>query len=502
MLFNSTGFLFVFLPIVLLVFFPLARRRSGLALWWLVVASLFFYGWWNPAYLQLLGISIVVGYGLARLAQASAASGRARLWVGLGVVFHLGLLGWFKYAGLLSRSLWQLTDGRVPLVADVALPLAISFFTFQQLAFLVDCGRGRARETRFLQYVLFVTFFPQLVSGPIVHHREMIPQFERPLRFRWSDLAVGLTFLRIGLFKKTVLADGMAAYSSPVYESAARGGHVGLAAGWTAGLGYTLQLYFDFSGYSDMAVGLGRMFGIRLPFNFHSPYKSDSVIEFWRRWHMTLSRFLRDYLYIPLGGNRHGGLRRWINLMITMLLGGLWHGASWTFMLWGGLHGLYLGVNHAYRGVKRALGRPRLLPAAVGRPLAVLGTFLAVMVAFVLFRSENVLVTLSILLGMVGFRGQGGVAVPPAAGLWIAALLSIAWALPNTQQLLARHHPGFDPYGHLETGPGVPERVSGVPAALAWQPGLAWAVFCGVLFVAALLRMMVEGHVEFLYRFF
>ncbi len=486
MLFNSNIFLFVFLPVVLLVFFPLARRRTSLALGWLVVASLFFYGWWNPSYLVLLGTSIVVGFGLAHAAQ------RSRVWVYVGVAFHLGMIGWFKYAGFLSAQLEGVSGWPVAL-PPVALPLAISFFTFQQIAFLVDCGRGRAMEGRFLHYVLFVTFFPQLISGPIVHHREMIPQFETSLRFRWTDFAVGLSFFAIGLFKKTVLGDGMGAHVSPIYDAAGRGVNIGLQAGWTAALGYTLQLYFDFSGYSDMAVGLGRMFGVKLPFNFHSPLKSESIIEFWRRWHMTLSRFLRDYLYFPLGGNRRGGLRRWVNLAITMLLGGLWHGAGWAFVVWGGLHGLFLGVNHAYRAGKRALGVDRLLPAALGRPLAIAGTFLAVVVAFVIFRAENLLVGLHVLLGMLGFRGFGGRPVELEAGVWIVALLAVAWLLPNSQQLLRRHDPGIDAYGHLEKEPRWD---------IAWQPSPAWSVFVWALLTVSLIAMMAEGHVEFLYRFF
>ncbi len=486
MLFNSNAFLFLFLPIVLLVFFAMASRRGSLALGWLVVASLFFYGWWNPAYLGLLCTSTVVGFGLARAAE------RSRGWMPVGLVFHLGLIGWFKYAGFLSGGLEQLTGWPVSL-APVALPLAISFFTFQQIAFLVDCSRGRARETRFLHYVLFVTFFPQLISGPIVHHREMIPQFEGKLRFEWSHFAVGLTFLAIGLFKKTVLADGMAAHTSPIYEAAARGTPIGLWAGWTAALGYTLQLYFDFSGYSDMAVGLARMFGIRLPLNFHSPLKSQSIIEFWRRWHMTLSRFLRDYLYIPLGGSRRGSLRRWSNLIVTMLLGGLWHGASWTFVFWGGLHGVYLVINHAFRALKGRFGVSRVLPPAVGRPLAVLTTFLAVVVAFVTFRADDLLVSLSILTGMAGFRGSAGRPVEVEAGFWIAALLVIAWGLPNTQQLLRHHDPGIDIYGHLREKPWL---------GIAWQPSPGWALFTLTVLAAALFGIMVEGHVEFLYRFF
>ena len=486
MLFNSNAFLFLFLPITLLVFFALASRRGSLALGWLVTASFFFYGWWNPGYLVLLSTSIVVGFVLARAAT------RSRIWLPVGLVFHLGLIAWFKYAGFLATGLERFTGESLTL-APVALPLAISFFTFQQIAFLVDCARGRAGEARFLHYVLFVTFFPQLISGPIVHHREMIPQFEARPRFDWSHFAVGLTFLAIGLFKKTVLADGMAAYTSPIFVAAAKGVPIGLWAGWTAALGYTLQLYFDFSGYSDMAVGLARMFGVRLPLNFHSPLKSGSIIEFWRRWHMTLSRFLRDYLYIPLGGSRRGRLRRGVNLFVTMLLGGLWHGASWTFVFWGGLHGVYLVVNYAFRALKSRLGLSHVLPPALGRPLAIFTTFLAVVVAFVPFRANDLLVSLSILMGMAGVRGVAGRPVEVEAGLWILGLLAIAWGLPNTQQLLRRHDPAIDVYGHLEKDSS---------RTISWQPTPIWALYTLTLLAASLFAIMVEGHVEFLYRFF
>ena len=486
MLFNSSIFLFAFLPVVWGVFSLLAPRAT-LALGWLTLASLFFYGWWNPVYLLLLGLSAVVGFAIARAAR------RDRRFVPVGVAFHLGLIGWFKYAGFLSAQLEAVTGWPVAM-APVALPLAISFFTFQQIAFLVDCGRGDADEPRFLHYLLFVTFFPQLISGPIVHHRELIPQLERPVRVASVDLAVGLTFLAAGLFKKTVLADGMALHVNPLYEAVERGVPMGLAASWAAALGYTLQLYFDFSGYSDMAVGLARLFGIRLPLNFHSPLKSESIIEFWRRWHMTLSRFLRDYLYIPLGGNRRGGGRRWLNLLLTMVLGGLWHGASWTFVVWGGLHGAYLVANHGYRSLKRRAGWERLLPAALGRPLSRLATLAAVAAAFVVFRSDDGLVALHFLTGMAGVRGIGSRLPDATLVAWTLSGIAVAWLLPNTQQWMRRYDPGVDSYGHLQEAPPLPW--------LAWQPTWDWALFVVTLLVSSLFAMMIQGHVEFLYRFF
>jgi len=272
-----------------------------------------------------------------------------------GIVLNLSALGWFKYANFIASTVDRWVEAGFTL-APIVLPLAISFFTFQQIAYLVDAYRTARSEPDWLQYALFVSFFPQLIAGPIVHHREMLPQFDEVGRRgpALRDLEVGATIFAIGLFKKVVIADGVAPWSTEVFESVALGAWPGLVESWGAALAYTFQLYFDFSGYSDMAVGLGLLFGIRLPLNFASPYRATSIVEFWRRWHITLSRFLRDYLYIPLGGNRRGPARRYLNVMITMVLGGLWHGAGWTFIAWGALHGVYLLINYAWRAV---LGR-------------------------------------------------------------------------------------------------------------------------------------------------
>ncbi len=305
MLFNSFEFLFLFLPLTLVGFFLSSRIGRETGILWLVAASLFFYGWWNPVYLWLIVGSTLGNYLIgARIGAALADSHRrqARFWLVLGVSANLALLGWFKYAHFFLDTINQFSGSEFTLPA-IVLPLAISFFTFQQIAYLVDTWRGIQPEHRLSHYLLFVTFFPQLIAGPIVHHKEMLPQFltTGETATRWSDLAVGLTIFALGLFKKAVLADGIAPYATPVFDAAARGETLTLLQAWGGALAYTLQLYFDFSGYSDMAIGAARMFGIRLPLNFHSPYKATSIVEFWRRWHMTLSRFLRDYLYIPLG---------------------------------------------------------------------------------------------------------------------------------------------------------------------------------------------------------
>ena len=289
----------------------------------------------------------------------------------------------------------------------IVLPLAISFFTLQQITYLVDANSGETKEYNFLHYCLFVTFFPQLIAGPIVHHREMLPQFEQSSAYRFvqSNFASGTAIFLLGLFKKVVLADGVAVYATPVFNAAEAGAVLTFFEAWTGATAYTFQLYFDFSGYSDMAIGIARMFNINLPLNFNSPYKAVNITEFWRRWHMTLSRFLRDYLYIPLGGNRKGKTRRHVNLMITMLLGGLWHGAGWTFVAWGALHGFYLVVNHSWHALRRALNpNPRSYGIA-GQALAWLITMNAVVVAWVFFRAESFNGAIAILEGMAGMNG-------------------------------------------------------------------------------------------------
>lgn len=517
MLFNSYEFIFLFLPLTLLGFAGLLRRADKeVALGWLVAASLFFYGWWNPKYLVLILVSMAVNFALGSLLgekhrDLRMARGRWMLLL-LGLVFNLGLLGYFKYARFLVDNLNALTGAGYEL-PDIVLPLAISFFTFQQIAYLIDAYQGVTREYRFLHYALFVTFFPQLIAGPIVHHKEMLPQFMRRSlsRIEPAHLAVGITIFSIGLFKKAVLADGLAGYAAPVF-SAAREGHIPtLLVAWSGALAYTLQLYFDFSGYSDMAIGAARMFGIVLPLNFHSPYKATSIIEFWRRWHMTLSRFLRDYLYIPLGGNRKGPLRRYLNLMVTMLLGGLWHGAGWTFVVWGGLHGLYLTLNHAWH---RWLPYRREGTTMAARFGAWLLTFVAVVVGWVFFRAADLATAFNLLAGMAGFNGislpnaiaarlgplsewltAAGVEVYLGGGsqfvkswLWLIGAGVIAFGFPNTQQWLSNFQPALD----FQPEPRSPPWERG-----QWLPSSAWAVVIGV--VSALGILALSEVSEFLY---
>jgi len=512
MLFNSYEFIFLFLPVVIAGFWLLLPVGRGAVLAWLVAASLFYYGWWNPPYVALLVGSVVANFLLGnRIART-----RSRWLLGLGVAGNLGLLGYYKYLGFFAGIAASLSGQPVE-VGAVILPLGISFFTFQQIAYLVDSRRGRTVPHGFLEYALFVTFFPQLIAGPIVHQAEMLPQFrDRRWALTLSSLNVGLTFFAVGLFKKVVIADRLALQATPVFDAAAQGESISFFEAWGATLAYTFQIYFDFSGYCDMAIGIGRMFGVRLPLNFASPYRATSVIDFWRCWHMTLSRFLRDYLYLPLGGNRHGSLRRYGNLMIVMLLGGLWHGANWTFVAWGGLHGLYLMINHGFRRLRREIGLVAE-PLAL-RALAWLVTFVAVVVAWVFFRAANWTAALEMVQAMAGLQGSFRVPEPVVAWLNLQPALiealggSIAplenlpylagreeWALlglllvavlvlPNTQTWLQDYRPALEPR-QVEA-----ERLA---RSLRWSMSWHWAVATSGFLILAILSL--SNVSEFLY---
>jgi alginate O-acetyltransferase complex protein AlgI len=511
MLFNSGEFLFLFLPVVFLIFIYLARTgNTGAQIVWLVVASIVFYGSWNPIYLLLMFFSMGMNFGLGRILSRQDKWRRRSILV-FGVTANLALLAYYKYANFFVENI-NAGFGTQWDIGNIILPLAISFYTFTQIAYLVDAWRGKAREYSFMHYCLFVTFFPHLIAGPLMHHQEIIPQFAklRPREELWPDIAVGLTIMAIGMFKKVVLADSLALYVDPLFDTAAQGGQINTMDAWIATIGFSLQIYFDFSGYSDMAIGSARLFGIRLPENFRSPYKSVSIIDFWRRWHMTLSRFLRDYLYISLGGNRHGSSRRYLNLLITMLLGGLWHGAAWTFVIWGGLHGLFLCVNHAWRAICGKFGLDGFRTSPLLTPVYVLITSLAAALAFVVFRASDVQSTLAILkpgfthfsfeptgtlqqvasgsfLGQcfaaLGFESGGYLPVYTLLGIG----LFVCWCLPNTQQYMRRYDPVLWQGGPDTTGPVV----------FHWQPGWGTATLAATLFGISLLSM--SAVTEFIY---
>jgi alginate O-acetyltransferase complex protein AlgI len=510
MLFNSTEYLFLFLPTVLLVFVVLARTGNSRAQKiWLVLASIVFYGSWNPMFVILIVFSVCVNFFVGR--KLADGMRESRPWLIAGVIFNLGLLGYFKYIGFFVENLSALGLWLIPM-PTIVLPLAISFFTFQQIAYLIDVERGDCKEYGFLHYSLFVVFFPQLVAGPIVHHSEMMPQFEK-LRSRdnfWPDIAVGLTIIAIGLFKKVVLADSLAQYADPLFDTAAGGAQLNTIDSWIATLSFSFQIYFDFSGYTDMAIGSARLFGIKLPENFRSPYKSLSIIDFWRRWHMTLSRFLRDYLYFSLGGNRQGSARRYRNLLLTMLLGGLWHGAAWTFVVWGGLHGIYLCINHGWRALCRSFSLEGLRTSTLLKPVYVLCTSLAWSLAFVVFRAADVSSAWAIVrsaftgfshevpyqLGTVAstsFLGQifAGLDVGTVGYIPVYTLLVLSgfvvWFMPNTQEYMQRYAPviGAD---HAQTRGAI---------ALQWQPGWATLGMVVGLLIASLLNVSTVS--EFIY---
>lgn len=453
MLFNSYEYIFFFLPLVFIIYFLINTRGwYRAAKIWLVAASLFFYSWWSIKYLPLIVISIVVNYLVGRsINHGSLPVSRKNLLL-LGLIFNIGLLGYYKYADFFIANLNLLIPGHISLLG-LALPLAISFFTFQQIAFLVDAYRGQVRENDFLNYALFVLFFPQLIAGPIVHHGEMMPQYERVdnKRFNTQNIANGIFIFFIGLFKKVVIADTFAVWATFGFDSASS---LSLIEGWITSLSYTFQLYYDFSGYTDMAIGAALLFNIKLPINFNSPYKSLSIQDFWRRWHMTLGRFLREYIYIPLGGNRVKEFRLYTNLMITFLIGGLWHGAGWTFVFWGFLHGAALVINRWWdkHGFK------------LNKIAAWFLTFNFVNIAWVFFRATTWADAIKVLKAMFGLSGiilpestyaylgrltQYGISfggflmedyMYPALAMCTAFLI-IVLALPNSVQLKERFKP-------------------------------------------------------------
>lgn len=411
MLFNSKVFILLFLPAALGGYWGIAKYGRKPALYWLLACSLFFYGWWKPVFLLLLLASIGVNFSFGRQIRQPS---HARLWLILGLIFNLGLLGFFKYADFLCVAM-----GLPKPFGGIFLPLGISFFTFQQIMYLVDTKTGNVQTTSFLEYACFIAFFPHLIAGPIVRPQHILPQFEALApRVDWGGrLASGLEVFMLGLAKKLILADGLAHFADPGFAAAARHDPLSLLEAWVALLAYGLQIYYDFSGYSDMAIGLARMFGVHFPLNFKSPYQASDISGFWRRWNITLSTFLREYLYIPLGGNRRGESRRILNLMTTMLLGGLWHGAAWRFILWGGLHGVYL-VIHGWSK------RLRLhIPPKLGWGL----TLFCVLLAWVPFRATSFAAALDMYRGLFGFNG---LAIPDFLIQMMPPLAWIGHAVP------------------------------------------------------------------------
>jgi alginate O-acetyltransferase complex protein AlgI len=504
MLFNSFAFLFLFLPVTLAVW-TLCKRQWGLrpALGWLVLASLVFYAVWDVRYLAVLLSSISINFwlgGRILKARQQALDLHAARWMKAGIIFNLLVLGGFKYTYFLLANLFAAFHAAPP-IDPIVLPLAISFVTFQKIAYLVDCRRGDVSRHNALDYLFFVSFFPQLIAGPIVHHKPLIAQTradDNPLFRQKEALITGACFLALGLFKKTILADSMARYASPVFELARQTTPGGEAA-WQAMLAYTLQLYFDFSAYSDMAIGLALMFGFKLPVNFFSPYKATSIIDFWRRWHMTLSSFLRDYLYIPLGGNRHGQFMRYRNLWLTMLLAGVWHGAGWNFFLWGALHGSMLLINHFWHHVLESSPTLNRLWGKLPKTIAVAVTFILVAFAWVLFRSPDMTTAAHMYAALLQPGSgtylpalpwqnlaqvvEGLLSTSPDVGwLWIGIGMAVVWLLPNTTELL-----NYDPSPNIAITP------------LSEKRQIALGIITGICLWFALKWMAVRPATEFLY---
>jgi D-alanyl-lipoteichoic acid acyltransferase DltB (MBOAT superfamily) len=492
-------YLFGFVPLAVLGY-VLALRWGGsrAGVWWLIAVSLAFYATWGARYLLVLLASLAVNTAMRHLLLSDVPLWRSRRRAVLiaTIAFNLGLLGYFKYRYFFGSTVAPLFGTAPGAAAQLAIPLGISFYTFQQITLAVDVYRG-AYGRDYARYWLYVLFFPHLVAGPLVHHREMVPQFRR-LGFRWNAFMAGIVLLSLGLFKKLCIADPLAPVVAEVFDAPA-GQALQFWRAWVATLAYTMQLYFDFSGYSDMALGLARLFGVRLPINFNSPYKAASIIDFWRRWHITLSRFLRESLYFPLGGNRRGPVRRYANLMIVMVLGGLWHGAGWTFVAWGALHGLYLAVNHAWIALRGMIPR---LPSPLDRGEMAAGqivTFVAVAAAWVPFRAPDFAAATKIWAAMAGANGaEAAVRLPDrdsiermivnlqipsgpgeytvVVGLWLLLLYAACLALPNSMQIGRVYFP-FP--GRAEDAPR--------PAWLRWRPTLGWGLFCGALLGLAMM---------------
>ncbi|MCC7516345.1 MAG: MBOAT family protein [Pseudomonadales bacterium] len=493
MLFNSYAFIWLFLPIVLGGFFLTARYRHEAAALWLALSSLFFYGYWDTHYIPLLLLSITVNYQIGKqICQRLEAQQptQAKTWLIIGLIFDLGLLAHYKYTNFFLDN-WSALTGQTFDFPNIILPLGISFFTFTQIAYLADCHKGIVKERNPIHYLLFITYFPHLIAGPILHHKQMMPQFAQPQTYRLQqeNIAVGITIFAIGMFKKIVIADSLATFASPIFAVSKHPGMLATEEAWLGAIAYCLQLYFDFSGYSDMAIGLSRLFGIKLPLNFNSPYKSTNIIDFWRRWHMTLSQFLRDYLYISLGGNRLGKSRRYINLMLTMLLGGLWHGASWNFVIWGGLHGTYLAINHLFR----EFFPPRTDKTWSTTARAIIGwviTMLGVIVAFVLFRATSLHDASVIIRAMFGLQAAAADTMivhilEHADDGWTYVSISglIVLLAPNTQEIMARFQPASDAVSNT--------------SRWQWQPRPALALLTAIILGYSILNI---GQVsEFLY---
>ena len=491
---------------VVVSYFLIGRVSSKLRQIILTAASLVFYFLLTPDYLPLLLVSItfnyIIGFLLIRSKQQSDQIGLMPYILGVGILGDLGLLGYYKYFNFAIVNLDQFFGLSIP-AQHIILPLGISFFTFTQIAFIVDTYRGKVEHVNPLSYLQFVTFFPHLIAGPIYHHADIIPQIEDGTKCRpdWTNINLGVFLFFFGLAKKVVIADTLATVATPIFTAVANGGTPMLIEAWFGVLAYTLQIYFDFSGYCDMAIGIALLFNIRFPLNFFSPYRVTSIIDFWRCWNITLSNFLRDYLYIPLGGSRYGLQDQMRNLLITMLLGGLWHGAGWTFVIWGGLHGIYLVINHLWRKTGIVLHTY----------ICWIVTFLAVIVAWVFFRADSVESAVKILKGMVGgygvsvpgFLPEFGFLVhsgitplsnvsPVVAGVGIVVALGIALLLPNLFDMTQEYQTALVNEKQYRI-----KRIDPLGLHISYRLSVRWCVIVGIVAVIAIISVQTTS--EFLY---
>jgi len=514
MLFNSIVFIFAFLPIALAGYWALvAAGGHKPRLIWLAGISLVFYGYWAPKYTLLLIAAMIVNYIIALIMQRSEDKPKARTWLlTLGVTFNVGLLFYFKYFNFFIDNVNHALGSHI-VVAHIVLPLAISFFTFQKIALLFDIYRRKVTLGPFFDFVTFVLFFPQLIAGPIVHYSELAPQLAEKANIRGAsrNILIGVTIFAMGLFKKTVIADTLALYSSPIFNAVRDGAHLGTGAYWLAASSYTLQIYFDFSGYSDMAIGLARMFGVILPMNFYSPLRASNMAEVWRRWHMTLSRFVQSYIFQPISIP----LARWsaehirsnfgflfvstlVPTFLAMVIIGAWHGAAWNFVVFGAMHGIYIAVYDAWHALtkKRRKKNPQKLP---GKIFAHVLTLLCFVVAQVPFRAANLDVTGRFFEAMFGLRGSAMLTgdwttLVPFGASGLLLTMTLGWLIvllcPNSHQIMTRIEPVLE----------WKKWQSQAPAAIrfAWKPTLGWSVLAGtVLFLG--IAFISRGTTEFIY---
>lgn len=490
MLFNSYVFLFLFLPLALTPFILLSDRLGRHWLeWWIIGCSLIFYSWFDITNTAIISLSVLFNYLVARAIHAhhthKPIERGSKYYFTFGVIINLAVLSYYKYTNFFLRDILSPFGIHVE-VHDIALPLGISFFTFQQIIFLKDLMSKDVTLFSFRKYLFCVTFFPHLIAGPIIKYKHILKQLYSRAFFTYSPvyLATGFTWLTLGLFKKVIIADNLAPYANQAFQAVAGGHVISLMNSWTGCLAYTFQIYFDFSGYSDMAIGLGLLFKIELPVNFNSPYKATSIVDFWRRWHITLSWFLRECIYIPLGGNRKGRVYQYMNLLITMLLAGLWHGAGWTFVVWGGVHGLLLIATHALEPKQKTTN-----PYALA--FARLFTFALVCLAWVPFRAIDLDAMTTFYKSMFAVSGNVALGVfDPRAALSIIACFLVAWFFPNTQQIMCKFKPCIENYlsGHTTWA---------VPSIFVWKPTFIYAILTGLVFCYVVTSL--GNNAEFLY---